>query len=310
MFGFFHRNATSGIAIGTVTTGNTASAEITPDGKLNLVLPAMSQQAEERLTAVETQLASVAQTAQGAADDAAALTTEIQDVRSDYAADIEAARSALQGSINTVNATVSQHTTSISNAQRTAEAAQASASSLRGDVTTLQDDVQTAQSTANSAQSTANAAQTAAEEAALAALKTSLELVWENPDQNQPMGATTESPVYIGGANDDAYEAIMVDVLLRKCVPGTLRDDIVASPFVLKGHKYLLRVPNVTTINDKKYAGFSSRGITFNEDGKHFSVSAGAIVLAGTNDDGVNNDELIPVRVYGIRQINSNLPTT
>lgn len=303
MFGFFHRNATSGITIGTVTTGNTASAEITPDGKLNLVLPAMSQQAEERLTAVETQLASVEQTAQGAADDAAALTTEIQDVRSDYAADIEAARSALQGSIDTVNATVSQHTTSISNAQRTAEAAQAAASKAQGDINTVTQNVATAQATAN-------AAQTAAEDAALTALKTSLELVWENPDQNQPMSATTESPVYIGGANDDAYEAIMVDVLLRKCVPGTVHDYIVASPFVLKGHKYLLRVPTVTTINDKDYAGCSYRGITFNEDGKHFSVSAGAIELAGTNDEGINNNELIPVRVYGIRQINSNLPTT
>lgn len=303
MFGFFHRNATSGITIGTVTTGNTASAEITPDGKLNLVLPAMSQQAEERLTAVETQLASVEQTAQGAADDAAALTTEIQDVRSDYAADIEAARSALQGSIDTVNATVSQHTTSISTAQRTAEAAQAAASKAQGDINTVTQNVATAQATAN-------AAQTAAEDAALTALKTSLELVWENPDQNQPMSATTESPVYIGGANDDAYEAIMVDVLLRKCVPGTVHDYIVASPFVLKGHKYLLRVPTVTTINDKDYAGCSYRGITFNEDGKHFSVSAGAIELAGTNDEGINNNELIPVRVYGIRQINSNLPTT
>lgn len=196
MFGFFHRNATSGITIGTVTTGNTASAEITPDGKLNLVLPAMSQQAEERLTAVETQLASVEQTAQGAADDAAALTTEIQDVRSDYAADIEAARSALQGSIDTVNATVSQHTTSISTAQRTAEAAQASASSLRGDVTMLQDDVQTAQSTANSAQSEANTAfnqAAAASAAAENALARGLEVIWHNPDDD---GDTNRLPPF------------------------------------------------------------------------------------------------------------------
>lgn len=180
MFGFFHRNATSGITIGTVTTGNTASAEITPDGKLNLVLPAMSQQAEERLTAVETQLASVAQTAQDAADDAAALTTEIQDVRSDYAADIEAARSALQGSINTVNATVSQHTTSISNAQRTADAAQASVSALQGTVATVQGDVSTAQSTANTAVNQAAAASAAAANA----LARGLEVVWHNPDDD------------------------------------------------------------------------------------------------------------------------------
>lgn len=294
MFGFFHRNATSGITIGTVTTGNTASAEITLDGKLNLVLPAMSQQAEERLTAVETQLASVEQTAQGAADDAAALTTEIQDVRSDYAADIEAARSALQGSIDTVNATVSQHTTSISTAQRTAEAAQASASSLRGDITTLQDDVQTAQSTANTAQ-------TAAEEAALTALKTGLELIWENSDLSKEVG---EKDISFGSKN--VYDAFLVEFCsyAQNIQPTDPNVNKVCSAFVTRGHANFASFPVTEGIDSEWRTGYYSRSIFCYSDG--YSMRIGRCSFSYDKVQGYYVDSrMIPFRIYGIRKIST-----
>lgn len=306
MFGFFHRNATSGITIGTVTTGNTASAEITPDGKLNLVLPAMSQQAEERLTAVETQLASVEQTAQGAADDAAALTTEIQDVRSDYAADIEAARSALQGSIDTVNATVSQHTTSISNAQRTAEAAQASASALQGTVATVQGDVSTAQSTANTAVNQAAAASAAAANA----LAMGPELIWENPDidRRAQMSATK-----LSFGSENVYEALLIEVADCETASSSWFEYDAHTAFLLRGHTYIVSVPNnyYDFSTAKTYEGHFDRRFSFDSDGQTLTIGYCQFRNAIQRISGdIPDEHLRALRVYGIRQINSNLPTT
>lgn len=289
MFGFFHRNATSGITIGTVTTGNTASAEITPDGKLNLVLPAMSQQAEERLTAVETQLASVAQTAQGAADDAAALTTEIQDVRSDYAADIEAARSALQGSINTVNATVSQHTTSISNAQRTAEAAQAAASAAQGSIDTVARNVETAQSTANTAVNQAIAASTAAANA----LARGLEVVWHNPDDD---GTRTTLPEF--GQQDysvdlSEYIAFMVVYAPMGSVEGARTDMCLIDQNVV-----------LTNMGHGSQSEYFYRTVSFSS--YHNKILFGR---CEKNASTVSNVLCIPLYVFGIKSIGG-LPAT
>lgn len=289
MFGFFHRNATSGITIGTVTTGNTASAEITPDGKLNLVLPAMSQQAEERLTAVETQLASVEQTAQGAADDAAALTTEIQDVRSDYAADIEAARSALQGSINTVNATVSQHTTSISTAQRTADSAQATASAAQGSIDTVARNVETAQSTANTAVNQAIAASTAAANA----LARGLEVVWHNPDDD---GTRTTLPEF--GQQDysvdlSEYIAFMVVYAPMGSVEGARTDMCLIDQNVV-----------LTNMGHGSQSEYFYRTVSFSS--YHNKILFGR---CEKNASTVSNVLCIPLYVFGIKSIGG-LPAT
>lgn len=283
MFGFFHRNATSGITIGTVTTGNTASAEITPDGKLNLVLPAMSQQAEERLSAVETQLASVAQTAQGAADDAAALTTEIQDVRSDYAADIEAARSALQGSINTVSATVGQHTTSISNAQRTADAAQASVSALQGTVATVQGDVSTAQSTANTAVNQAAAASAAAANA----LARGLEVVWHNPDDDGTRTTLPEFGQQDYSADLSEYIAFMVVYAPMGSVEGACTNMCLIDQNVV-----------LTNMGHGSQSEYFYRTVSFSS--YHNKILFGR---CEKNASTVSNRLCIPLYVFGIKSI-------
>lgn len=289
MFGFFHRNATSGITIGTVTTGNTASAEITPDGKLNLVLPAMSEQAEQRLTAAEAAIAaaqSLASTADTKADAAASAAAQAQ---SDVAAAKQEVTTDMNNQLNPIRTKLNTVSDSVQAAQRTADSAQATASAAQGSIDTVARNVETAQSTANTAVNQAIAASTAAANA----LARGLEVVWHNPDDD---GTRTTLPEF--GQQDysvdlSEYIAFMVVYAPMGSVEGARTDMCLIDQNVV-----------LTNMGHGSQSEYFYRTVSFSS--YHNKILFGR---CEKNASTVSNVLCIPLYVFGIKSIGG-LPAT